>query len=204
VPRRDGWYNVSTHYPWIGNRTRQIDGAHVEFFRGIRNPIGVKIDSTLSADELARLAKLLNPANEPGKLTLVHRMGADRIQQSLPELIGAIQNAKLPVLWCCDPMHGNTVVTAGGQKTRHFNQIFEELRLAFEIHREMDSNLGGVHLELTGDNVTECLGGSTNVQESDLTKNYRSLVDPRLNYDQAMEIAFLIADQLSRRRAGTA
>ncbi len=199
VPRREGWYNVSTHYPWIGNRTRQLDGAHVEYFRGICNPIGVKIDSTIAPTELTQLVERLNPSNEPGKITLVHRMGVDQIQAGLPPLIRAIQDSRQSVLWCCDPMHGNTFVTSSGTKTRRFGQIIDELRFAFEIHRAQGSHLGGVHLELTGDNVTECIGGTSNISESDLVRNYKSLVDPRLNYDQAMEIAFLIAEQVAKK-----
>jgi 3-deoxy-7-phosphoheptulonate synthase len=196
VPRREGWYNVSTHFPWIGNRTRQLDDAHVEYFRGIRNPIGVKIDATTTAGELVALVERLNPENELGRLTLIHRFGAERIQAKLPELIEALRAVGSNVLWCCDPMHGNTVATRSGTKTRHFSQIVAELRHAFAIHRASGSRLGGVHLELTGDNVTECIGGTTSISEADLARNYRSPVDPRLNYDQAMEIAFLIADQL--------
>ncbi len=197
VPRREGWYNVSTHYPWIGNRTRQLDGAHVEYFRGICNPIGVKVDATIPPAELTQLIERLNPSSEPGKVTLIHRMGAERIEAHLPKLIRAVQDAGLNVLWCCDPMHGNTFATKSGTKTRQFGQIIDELRLAFAIHRQSRSILGGVHLELTGDNVTECIGGTTSITELDLSRNYKSPLDPRLNYDQAMEIAFLIAEHLS-------
>ena len=201
VPRREGWYNVSTHYPWIGNRTRQLDGAHVEYFRGICNPIGVKVDSIIQPAELTQLVERLNPANEPGKVTLIHRFGAQQIEAHLPKLIRTVQESGLSVLWCCDPMHGNTFVTKSGTKTRHLGQIIDELRHAFAIHRQSGSFLGGAHLELTGDNVTECIGGTNSITESDLSRNYKSALDPRLNYDQAMEIAFLIAEQLGERGA---
>ncbi len=197
VPRRPGWYNLNTHFPWIGNRTRSLDGAHVEYFRGIQNPIGVKIDDLIDEEELVRLIYALNPQNEPGRITLIHRLGADKIDDLLPPLINAVQKAGHRVLWCSDPMHANTFQTKNGTKTRSFDKIFEELQKAFEIHRRCESILGGVHLELTGDNVTECVGGARGLTESDLTRAYKSAVDPRLNYDQAMEIAFLIADQLS-------
>ena len=197
VPRRDGWYNLSTHFPWIGNRTRQLDGAHIEYFRGIENPIGVKVGVDIEASELVRLTEILNPENLPGRLTLIHRMGHDKIARSLPSLVGAVQKAKRNVLWICDPMHGNTFATPDGVKTRDFNSIVNELNQAFAIHETCGSRLGGVHLELTGDNVTECVGGSKNLQSSDLHRAYKSAVDPRLNYDQAMEIAFLIAERVS-------
>ena len=196
VPRRTGWYNLATHLPWIGNRTRQLNGAHVEYFRGIRNPIGIKIDGKVSPEELVQLVQHLNPDNEIGRVTLIHRFGADQIDEALPGQIQAINRAKVNVLWCSDPMHGNTFQTNAGIKTRRFEQVVSELRSAFEIHRKNDSHLGGVHLELTGDNVTECVGGPRGLTESDLNRAYRSAVDPRLNYDQAMEIAFLIAEQM--------
>ncbi len=197
VPRRDGFYNLSTHFPWIGNRTRQVDGAHVEYFRGIQNPIGLKIDSNIDGPELNRLLEILNPHNQPGRITLIHRIGVDRLAEHLPRLIDVVQRRGWNVLWCCDPMHGNTYTTPTGQKTRDCAKILRELKEAFEIHRTHRSRLGGVHLELTGENVTECIGGSRGVREADLAKNYRSVVDPRLNYDQAMEIAFLIAEQMA-------
>ncbi len=197
VPRRDGWYNLSTHFPWIGNRTRELDGAHIEYFRGIKNPIGIKIDSTVTEAELLELVRVLNPDNEGGRLTLIHRFGANQIAARLPRLIQAVSQTGLSVLWCCDPMHGNTYQTAAGTKTRDYHQVFAELELAFELHRQHHSRLGGVHLELTGDNVTECIDGTSIISESDLAKNYKSPVDPRLNYNQAMEIAFLIAEQMA-------
>ncbi len=195
--RRTGFYNLSTHAPWIGDRTRAIDGAHVEYMRGIRNPIGVKIGHTLSPDELIDLSKRLNHDNEPGRLTLIHRMGRSKIAQHLPAMIEAVQRAGLNVLWICDPMHGNTVSTTQGRKTRRFDDICDELKQAFEIHDTLGSRLGGAHLELTGENVTECVGGAGGLTEADLASAYRTQVDPRLNYEQALEIAFEIAEHLS-------
>lgn len=196
VPRRDGWYNLSTHFPWIGYRTSDRQGAHVEYFRGIRNPIGIKVGGNSDPEELVDLLHVLNPENEPGRITLIHRFGSEQIQAKLPPLIETIRNRGLNVLFCCDPMHGNTFSTRNGIKTRSFDCIVQELEQSFEIHRASNSVLGGVHLELTGDNVTECLGGAKIVSEADLEQRYRSLVDPRLNYEQAMEIAFLIAERM--------
>ncbi|MEM7454370.1 MAG: 3-deoxy-7-phosphoheptulonate synthase class II [Planctomycetota bacterium] len=196
VPRRDGYYNLSTHMPWLGYRTRDINGAHVEYFRGITNPIGIKVGPKMDTQELVDLVKYLNPTDEPGRITLIHRLGYQEVAKSLPNLIGAIQSAGLKVLWCSDPMHGNTYVTEQGIKTRSYENIASELQQAFDIHRANGSHLGGVHLELTGDNVTECVGGATQLGETDLEKAYKSPVDPRLNYDQAMEIAFMIADSM--------
>ncbi|MDG2105137.1 MAG: 3-deoxy-7-phosphoheptulonate synthase class II [Pirellulaceae bacterium] len=196
VPRRDGWYNLNAHFPWIGNRTRQLDGAHIEYFRGIENPIGLKIGPATKPEELVSLVQVLNPKNELGRITLIHRLGADSIGKFLPPLISAVQKARQKVLWCSDPMHGNTFQTESGTKTRRFEAIVDELTQAFAIHRRMDSILGGVHLELTGDDVTECVGGATGLTEADLDRAYKSAVDPRLNYDQAMEIAFLIAEEM--------
>ena len=197
VPRRDGWYNLNAHFPWIGNRTRTLNGAHIEYFRGIENPIGLKIGPEISGEELVAVTRVLNPRNEPGRITLIHRFGVAEIGRVLPPLISAIQSSKQRVVWCSDPMHGNTFRTKTGIKTRSFEAIVDELTKAFAIHRRMDSVLGGVHLELTGDNVTECIGGARGLKEKDLDRAYKSAVDPRLNYDQAMEIAFLIADEMS-------
>ncbi len=198
VPRREGWYNLSTHLPWIGYRTRDIDGAHVEYFRGIENPVGLKVGPNTEPDELVAIVKRLNPSNQPGHVTLIHRFGAGNIESFLPPLISAVKENELQVLWCSDPMHGNTYSTGSGIKTRHFDQIAKELELAFRVHRENNSLLGGVHLEVTGDNVTECIGGAGQLDEPDLQRAYKSAVDPRLNYDQAMELAFLIADNMER------
>lgn len=193
VPHRTGWYNLSTHFPWIGERTSSLDGAHVEFFRGIRNPIGLKVSGRIDSSELTELVRLLDPGDEPGRLTLIHRFGADRIEQHLPRLIEAVRQSGRTVLWSCDPMHGNTETTRSGYKTRDFGKILKELELAFEIHRKMKSNLGGVHFELTGDNVTECVGGARGLKEADLATAYRTQVDPRLNYEQALEMAMKIS-----------
>lgn len=200
VPRRDGWYNMSTHFPWIGYRTRDVNGAHVEYFRGISNPIGIKVGPGFDPDELVEMIRVLNPENERGRITLIHRFGDDQIAACLPPIIEAIQKTDLNVLFCSDPMHGNTFATESGIKTRSFEKIAGELEQAFKIHAECGSILGGVHLELTGDNVTECIGGIGNLAEPDLKKAYKSSVDPRLNYDQAMEIAFRIAEHMKRNR----
>jgi len=199
VPRREGWYNLSTHFPWIGLRTSDPEGAHVEYFRGIRNPIGVKVGSSTTRDHLLRLLDRLHPENEPGRLTLIHRFGAHRIARELPPLIDAVRDSGRTVLWCCDPMHGNTEKTAAGYKTRKFEHILVELEQAFEIHRAAGSYLGGVHFELTGDNVTECTGGARGLSDEDLARAYRSQVDPRLNYEQALEIALRVARRLASR-----
>jgi 3-deoxy-7-phosphoheptulonate synthase len=193
VPRRTGYYNLSTHFPWIGMRTCDPDGAHVEYFRGIRNPIGLKAGHTMTPETLTRLLDVLDPDNEPGRMTLIHRFGNQRIADCLPRLIEAARATGKTVLWCCDPMHGNTQLTEDGTKTRHFDDIRSELEQAFAIHKECGSFLGGVHIELTGEDVTECLGGARNLTSEDLRRAYRSEVDPRLNYEQALEIAMLIA-----------
>jgi 3-deoxy-7-phosphoheptulonate synthase len=192
VPRQPGWWNLSTHFPWIGLRTAAIDGAHVEYMRGIRNPLGVKIGPDMGVAWVLKLCELLNPDNEPGRLTLIHRMGAGRIQQYLPALIEAVARNGHGVLWICDPMHGNTQSLANGVKTRRFDDVLREVELAFAIHAGCGSRLGGVHLELTGEDVTECLGGARDLSASDLQRAYRSAVDPRLNYEQALELALRI------------
>ena len=196
VPRREGWYNMSTHMPWIGYRTRDLQGAHVEYFKGISNPIGIKVGPKFEPDELVSLVKVLNPDSEPGKVTLIHRYGDAEVADKLPRILEAITEAELNVLHTCDPMHGNTFSTNSGVKTRSFDQIASEVRQQFKIHRSQGTYLGGIHLELTGDNVTECIGGASQIGEPDLARAYKSAVDPRLNYDQAMELAFLIADEL--------
>lgn len=197
VPHRKGWYNLSTHYPWLGNRTRELDSAHVEYLRGIRNPIAVKIGPPIEADELVRLLDVLNPTEEPGRITLIHRFGAHPIARGLPPLVERVKQEGRRVLWVCDPMHGNTEKTADGVKTRKFEHILAELEQAFEIHKAAGSTLGGVHVEVTGDEVTECTGGARGLNEADLKRRYRTQVDPRLNYEQALELALLVA-----RRAG--
>ena len=192
VPRHWGWFNLSTHFPWIGMRTAALDGAHVEYCRGIRNPIGLKVGPGVKPDLLLRLITALNPDNEPGRLTLIHRMGAAKIESELPPLLDAVKNDGRRVLWCCDPMHGNGETLGNGVKTRRFENIRGELDLAFDIHAARGTRLGGVHLELTGENVTECLGGARDLTETDLTRAYKSTVDPRLNYEQSLEMAMLI------------
>ncbi|MDX1517158.1 MAG: 3-deoxy-7-phosphoheptulonate synthase class II [Woeseiaceae bacterium] len=187
------WFNLTTHFPWIGMRTAQMDGAHVEYFRGIANPIGIKIGAGMTREWLQDLIRVLNPNGEPGRLTLIHRFGAKAIEQHLPEMIKAVRETGSPVLWVCDPMHGNTESTADGTKTRRFDNIVSELEAAFRVHEAMGSYLGGVHLELTGENVTECTGGARGLTERDLARAYKSTVDPRLNYEQAMEVAMRIA-----------
>ena len=192
VPRQWGWFNLSTHFPWIGMRTAALDGAHVEYFRGIRNPVAVKVGPSVTTDQVLRLCDLLNPDNEPGRLSLIQRMGAAKVEEKLPTLVQALQREGRRVLWVCDPMHGNTESTSNGFKTRRFDNIRRELELSFDIHAALGSRLGGVHLELTGENVTECLGGARELTEADLERAYTSTVDPRLNYEQSLEIAMLI------------
>jgi 3-deoxy-7-phosphoheptulonate synthase len=193
VPRRPGWYNLSTHLPWIGDRTRALDGAHVEYLRGIANPVAVKIGPSITTEEALSLTDILNPNNEPGRLTLIHRFGANKVATCLPPVVEAVRRGNRQVLWCCDPMHGNTETTANGIKTRRFENILTELEISFRMLRECGACLGGVHFELTGENVTECVGGASGVTEADLTRDYRTSVDPRLNFEQALEMALLLA-----------
>jgi 3-deoxy-7-phosphoheptulonate synthase len=192
VPRQDGWFNLSTHFPWIGMRTAALDGAHTEYFRGIRNPIAVKVGPTVKPGDLMRLIDVLNPANEAGRLTLIHRMGNGPIATQLQPLLEAVKAEGRRVLWVADPMHGNTESTSNGFKTRRFSNISGELDQAFDIHAAAGTRLGGVHLELTGEDVTECLGGARDLVETDLNRAYKSMVDPRLNYEQSLEMAMLI------------
>ncbi len=193
VPRRDGSYNLSTHFPWLGMRTADPAKAHVEYFRGIANPIGLKVGAAMTPATVTDLLNVLHPHNEPGRFTLIHRFGVAKIAECLPPMIKAVRDSGKTVLWCCDPMHGNTRSTSDGIKTRHFDDIRSELEQAFAIHRQYGSFLGGVHIELTGEDVTECLGGARNLIDHDLKRAYRSEVDPRLNYEQALEMAMLIA-----------
>jgi 3-deoxy-7-phosphoheptulonate synthase len=195
LEHRGRWYNLSTHCPWVGMRTAAPDSAHIEYFRGIRNPIGVKVGGAMSADDLRRVVQVLNPEREWGRLILIHRFGAGKIEEQLPSLIEAVRTLDMPVLWMCDPMHGNTESTNEGYKTRRVDNIIGELETAFRIHDSMNSVLGGVHLELTGEHVTECLGGARGLSETDLKRAYLTQVDPRLNYEQAMEVALRIANQ---------
>jgi 3-deoxy-7-phosphoheptulonate synthase len=200
IPRQQRWYNLSTHYPWIGMRTAQLDGAHVEYFRGISNPVAVKISSGMDDAWAQGLVATLNPQNQPGRLTFIHRFGAKDIEKSLPRLIKAVRETGQGVLWVCDPMHGNTETSTGGLKTRRFENILKEIDLAFRIHGEMGSYLGGVHIELTGEDVTECTGGARGLTDADLQRAYRSTVDPRLNQEQALELALLIAERSHNHR----
>jgi 3-deoxy-7-phosphoheptulonate synthase len=195
IPRQQRWYDLSTHMPWIGMRTAQVDSAHVEFFRGVANPVGVKVGPGMNAEWLQELLAILNPQNEPGRLTLIHRFGVKNIERDLPPLVQAVRATGQTVLWVCDPMHGNTETTAAGVKTRRFENILQEFEIARRIHDELGSYLGGVHFELTGEDVTECTGGARGLTDADLKRAYRSQVDPRLNYEQALELAMLIARQ---------
>ena len=187
-------YNCSAHFVWIGERTRQLDHAHIEFFKQIENPVGVKIGPTIAAEELLRLVEALNPENEAGRLTLITRMGADRLSEALPELIRAVQKQGLNVVWSCDPMHANTVKSNSGFKTRQFDDILRELQQFFSVHQAEGSYPGGIHLEMTGEHVTECTGGAYKISDSDLATRYLTSCDPRLNADQVLELAYLIAD----------
>ena len=193
------WYACSAHFLWIGDRTRQPDGAHVEFLRGVKNPIGMKVGPSMDADELVRLTEILNPANEKGRLTLISRMGADKVEAKLAPLVRAVTKAGRNVVWLCDPMHGNTT-TVGGYKTRPFDAIMSEVRGFFDVHEAEGTFAGGVHVEMTGSNVTECLGGAHKLSEADLAANYATSCDPRLNAEQSLELAFLIAEELKARR----
>jgi 3-deoxy-7-phosphoheptulonate synthase len=197
VPRREGWYNLGTHLPWLGMRTCEPDGSHVEYFRGIRNPIGVKIGPAMTPEWLIELIEILDPDDEPGRLTLIHRFGSHRVAECLPPLIRAAKKAGRHIVWCCDPMHGNTEKTADGIKTRRFDKILDEVEQSFDIHHDEGSYLGGIHFELSGDNVTECVGGARGLVEADLRRAYESRVDPRLNYEQSLEMALLIARKMA-------
>ena len=194
------WYDTSAHMIWIGDRTRQPDGAHVEFCRGIKNPIGLKCGPSMSEDELLKLIAALNPENKPGRLTLITRFGADKVAEKLPPLVRAIRREGASVVWSCDPMHGNTVKLQSGFKTRPFDRILEEVRGFFAVHRAEGTHAGGVHFEMTGQDVTECLGGPQAIREIDLHDRYQTACDPRLNASQAIELAFLMAQSLRAER----
>ncbi|MEY3729967.1 MAG: hypothetical protein RLZZ57_723 [Pseudomonadota bacterium] len=196
------WYACSAHFLWIGDRTRQPEGAHVEFLRGVKNPIGMKVGPSMDADELVRLTEILNPANEKGRLTLISRMSADKVEAKLAPLVRAVTRAGRNVVWLCDPMHGNTT-TVAGYKTRPFDSIISEVRGFFDVHEAEGSFAGGVHVEMTGSNVTECLGGAHKLSETDLAANYATSCDPRLNAEQSLELAFLIAEELKARRVAS-
>ncbi|MBX6368852.1 MAG: 3-deoxy-7-phosphoheptulonate synthase class II [Rhodospirillales bacterium] len=197
------WYDCSAHMVWIGERTRQPDGAHVEFVRGIKNPVGVKVGPGATPDELLRLIDILNPANEPGRLTLITRMGAGKPAEKLPALVRAVQREGRVVVWCCDPMHGNTHTSSTGYKTRSFDKILAEVREFFAVHEAEGTYAGGVHFEMTGQDVTECIGGAQAITEEGLRDRYHTHCDPRLNASQSLELAFLLADALKRKRRGS-
>ncbi|MGH7188251.1 MAG: class II 3-deoxy-7-phosphoheptulonate synthase [Acetobacteraceae bacterium] len=196
------WYGCSAHFLWIGDRTRQADGAHVEFLRGLRNPIGIKVGPTMPEADLLRMLATLNPANEPGRVTLISRMGADKVLARLPPLLRAVAREGASVIWLCDPMHGNTVTTAANVKTRSFDAILTEVKRFFDAHAAEGTIAGGVHVEMTGRNVTECTGGAHRLTEADLGTAYETNCDPRLNAEQALELAFLVAQELKARRDG--
>ena len=204
LTRRDSitndWYATSGHMIWIGDRTRQPDGAHVEYFAGIRNPIGIKCGPGLEGDDLLRLLDRLNPQDEAGRITLIGRFGADKVYQHLPGLIETVRRAGRTVVWCCDPMHGNTIKASSGYKTRPFDKVLAEVRGFFEVHRELGTYAGGVHVEMTGDDVTECVGGVSAVTEASLSDRYHTYCDPRLNASQALELAFLVAEEIRAQR----
>ncbi|MDE1462914.1 class II 3-deoxy-7-phosphoheptulonate synthase [Spartinivicinus poritis] len=190
------WYDCSAHMLWIGDRTRQPEGAHIEFLRGVKNPIGVKAGPTLKPEELIQLIDSLNPENEPGRITVIVRMGAGKVADGLPALIRKVQQEGRHVVWSCDPMHGNTIKACSGFKTRAFDQILQEVREFFQVHHAEGSYAGGVHFEMTGQNVTECIGGAQAITEEGLGDRYHTHCDPRLNADQSLELAFLIAETL--------
>ena len=205
LTRRDsltgGWYDCSAHMLWIGDRTRQLDGAHVEFLRGVHNPLGCKIGPSATGDEVLALCEALNPDRVPGRLTLITRMGATKIVDTLPLLLEAVRDAGHPVVWVCDPMHGNTFTADNGHKTRHFDDVLAEVSGFFAAHRFVGTNPGGVHLELTGDDVTECLGGGADVHAADLENRYETMCDPRPNGMQSVDLAFRVAEFLRNDRA---
>ncbi|WP_296270751.1 class II 3-deoxy-7-phosphoheptulonate synthase [Pseudomonas sp. UBA6323] len=202
--RRDSltgrWYDCSAHMLWIGDRTRQLDGAHVEFMRGIENPIGVKVGPSMDPDELIRLIDTLNPDNDPGRLNLIVRMGADKVEAHFPRLLRKIKEEGREVLWSSDPMHGNTIKASSGYKTRDFAQILAEVRQFFAVHQAEGTYAGGIHIEMTGQNVTECIGGSRPITEDGLSDRYHTHCDPRMNADQSLELAFMIAETLKQVR----
>jgi len=190
------WYDVSAHMLWVGDRTRQLDGAHIEFLRGIENPIGIKVGPTTDTDELLKILKVLNPVNESGRITLICRMGSEKINSILPNIINKVNNEGNNVVWACDPMHGNTIKSNTGYKTRPLTKIFSEIQEFFQIHKSIGTYPGGVHLEMTGQDVTECMGGLQEITDEDLKNRYHTFCDPRLNASQSLELAFLISDFL--------
>ena len=195
------WYDTSAHMLWIGDRTRQPDGAHIEFVRGIKNPIGMKCGPSLDSDELLKLIDLINPSNEEGRLTLITRYGANNLDDHLPKLIRAVEKEGKKVVWSCDPMHGNTIKASNGYKTRPLDSILTEVKQFIDIHESEGTYAGGVHIEMTGQNVTECLGGTQKISEEDLTDRYHTHCDPRLNANQALDLSFLISERLKELRS---
>ncbi len=195
------WYNLGAHFLWIGERTRQLEGAHVEYFRGLENPIGIKLGPQMKADELVDIIRALEPANRPGRITLITRLGTRAVTEALPPLIDAVRSEGCHATWLCDPMHGNTTTTEAGIKTRDYDNVLAELEAAFAAHSAAGSHLGGVHFELTGEDVTECTGGPQQLSEADLTRSYETYCDPRLNYAQSLELALRIAQRLQNHRA---
>ena len=191
-------HDTSAHFVWIGDRTRQPDGGHVEFCRGIENPIGIKCGPTLKDSELVKLCNILNPKNESGRITLISRFGADNVEKHLPKLIRSVKREGFNVVWSCDPMHGNTIKSATGFKTRPFNNVVKEVKRVFGVHKAEGSYAGGLHIEMTGQNVTECTGGAQRISEKDLSNRYHTHCDPRLNANQALELAFLISDEIKK------
>ena len=200
ITAEKGWYSTSAHLLWVGDRTRQYDHGHIEFLSGIQNPIGIKCGPSLEPDDLIRLIDKINPENETGKVVLICRMGSEKVSDNLPKLIKKIHSAGKKVIWCCDPMHGNTIKASNGYKTRKVSQILNEVDNFFNVHKAEGSYPGGVHFEMTGSNVTECLGGANEVKESDLGSRYHTHCDPRLNGSQSLELAFLISDLLKKIR----
>ncbi|SKA22023.1 3-deoxy-D-arabinoheptulosonate-7-phosphate synthase [Enhydrobacter aerosaccus] len=194
------WYDCSAHMLWIGDRTRQPDGAHVEFLRGVRNPLGFKAGPSLSIDDTLHLLEILNPANEPGRIVMIVRMGAEKVADKLPALVRAVKRSGHSVVWSCDPMHGNTITATNGKKTRRFDAILSEVKDFFAVHRAEGTHPGGVHFEMTGQEVTECIGGAVDITVENLTERYETQCDPRLNASQALELAFLLAEQLKAER----
>ena len=190
-------YDTSAHFIWIGERTRKLDGAHMDFLSRVRNPLGVKLGPNTSVDDVLALIEKLDPEREPGRLTLISRMGAGKIREALPKLVKAVKDAGAQPLWVSDPMHGNGITTANGYKSRRFDDVMDEVRGFFEVHRDLGTFPGGVHIELTGDDVAECLGGSEHIDEATLESRYESLCDPRLNHSQSLELAFLVAEELA-------
>ncbi len=192
-------YDVSAHFVWVGERTRQIDGAHLDFAAKIRNPIGVKIGPKSTAEEVLQLIKILDPDNEPGRLTFITRIGAGKVREILPSIISAVTKSGAKVLWVCDPMHGNTYEAPSGYKTRKFDDVLDEVKGFFEVHKSLGTHPGGIHIELTGDDVTECVGGGEEISYDDLAMRYETACDPRLNHTQSLELAFLVAEMLRDR-----